>query len=643
MNRCTIRRLLSAALLFALGSLAGAGMALAQATAVEQRAMPAARGADVLDEIRSGPEARVTDAILAGAETRWLRRRALASAGDAGGAALAGDDLLDFVTQHGVGRVPSIAQAALLEGRRHAARGRTTFAVESYRLAHALDPSLAAAWWSEARLEWERGERRRAARLWWQGLEASANRLLAALLFGAHAGRFFLLTCVLTGAGVILALLFLHGPRLAAGIGARLSPRWHPAWRVAFGWAVVLAPLASVVLGAWAFVAWAVVLVPALGRRERVLVWGWLALLVVVSPLSRGLATFEQRVHDDAMEVAVAAAEGRPEPGLVADLAAIAREHRGEAVWPVLIARLCGRQYPDRAVQLLRDAAAIDPGNARIRVMLGNIFYRMGKHQAAGVLYREAAALDPRSALPRLNLSRVRLAAFEFGDADELASEARRVDPEGYRALIAALDDDEVGDPGLPAEEIAAAGLRSFVWPHVRAELTALRAAPLAALAALLAALALGRAAFRIGHQRCPTCGAIFGNPGIEGEPWERCSACRQLFAGLDGLAPAAREVQSKRVTRFIRRRTIGRAFAQLLWPGLAVIHDGRPLLGVVLAFVSAAFALGTIQALLDPMPSTLLPGWPHWFVPAAGWALVWLAGQLPGLRPRVAGSEWSL
>ncbi|RMF72188.1 MAG: tetratricopeptide repeat protein [Acidobacteria bacterium] len=632
----------AAAVALAAGMLGGAAAASGQTGAVEQRGAPRGPAADILAEVLAGPEARITDAALVGAETRWFRRKALVASGDAGGAALAARELLDYAAQRGIGRLPAIARAALLEGRRHAARGRPTFAVESFRLARGLDPFLAQSWFEEAAIAWDRGEKTRAARLWWDGLEAAASRPLAAVGAGARALRLALLAAVLTGAGIVIALLFLHGPRLAGAIGGRLPARWHPAWRATVGWLVILAPLCSFVLGPWALVAWAVMLVPALGPRERLVVWAWLALLVAVPPVGRAVSAIDVGLHDDPVEIALAAAERRAEPGLVADLALIAGERREQALWPLLIARLCAREYPDRAVQLLREAAAIAPADARIRIMLGNIFYRMGKHEAAGVLYREAAGLDPGSALALLNLARVRLAAFEFDKADALARRAREADPAEYADLVAVLDEDEVGDPVLLPREIVGVALADFVWPRARAELTGLHASSLAALAALLAAFALARPGYRLEVRRCATCGSVAGGPAADDDPWERCSACRQLFSGLESLAPAARDEQSRKVARFLRRRTLGRALAQLAWPGLALVHDGRPLLGAMMAFVAASCGLATLSRLIDPAPAWFAPGVAGWIPFAAAWSLVWLLAQLPGLRPRAAGTEWS-
>ena len=103
----------------------------------------------------------------------------------------------------------------------------------------------------------------------------------------------------------------------------------------------------------------------------------------------------------------------------------------------------------------------------------------------------------------------------------------------------------------------------------------------------------------------------------------------------MEGLAPEARERQSRRIDLHLTLRSQGRALVQVLWPGLALLHEERFVLGLVQGAFFAFFAL------LALTPQWPLPGgdvaalWPPGRVALVLLVLVWLLSQLPGLRPR--------
>ncbi|NJN65112.1 MAG: tetratricopeptide repeat protein, partial [Acidobacteria bacterium] len=238
-----------------------------------------------------------------------------------------------------------------------------------------------------------------------------------------------------------------------------------PAWAAAIGWSIVFSHPPTIVLGVWAILAWVVLLAPAFSGAERRLVLAWLVLLVVAAPASRALALLEEAPTREDVRVASTAAERTLTPSLVRDLARLALERPHEAIWRVLLAEACAERYPDRAVLLLRDAARLDPRDPRIRVSLGNVFFRLGKHETAGVHYREALDLDRSNVAALLNLSKVRLAEFDFAGAEALSEDARRADAALFERVVSALGEGEVADPEVPPREVRSHVMRSIVVP----------------------------------------------------------------------------------------------------------------------------------------------------------------------------------
>lgn len=627
---------------FALLVLAACSIVVMQAHAQSVEHPPTA-GANEVDPAQAfldGEEAGLSDGLARRIEGRWMRRQALIQAGDRASAAFISQEVLELAAAERVRRLPFLAMAAMAEGAREEQSGNATNAVESYRLARALDSHLAAGYWGEARILFHTGgESKRVLTLAIDALKAQYRPSWALYADGIAALRMVLLAAVVAGAAFVIVLLLRHGRRVAATFGAFAPRRWHPAWAAAIGWSIVLLPLATIVLGVWAILAWVVLLAPAFSGAERRLVLAWLVLLVVAAPASRALALLEEAPTREDVRVASTAAERTLTPSLVRDLARLALERPHEAIWRVLLAEACAERYPDRAVLLLRDAARLDPRDPRIRVSLGNVFFRLGKHETAGVHYREALDLDRANVAALLNLSKVRLAEFDFAGAEALSEDARRADAALFERVVSALGEGEVADPEVPAREVRSHVMRSIVVPSLGGRLRFANTLSFAALAAMLGFFAVGLRAPSLAWQTCTTCGIAFDLGGVlQDEP--TCTACSHVISRREGLAPAAREEQIRRIDRYMGLLGKGRAIGQVLWPGTAVVHEGRAGLGLI---EMSLFVLLVLMAALAAHP---LPGgplnalWTPGTVPVAMAALFWLIFQMPGLRPRAPGTS---
>ncbi len=583
-------------------------------------------------------DAPALNSVVDRAYARWLRRKAFVARGDRAGAAVVARELLDFLEDESVARVPSLAEAAILEGGREENSGGLSAAIESYQLARTLDPHQTAAYWGEARARLKAGE----------GVGAGARSAFAgATAYWSAFWRVYdnfvqfaalgFLALLAAGAAAIVALLAAHGPRLVHELVERLPREWHPSWRRSVGWALVLAPAAIQWLGAFALLPWGVALAPAAKPGERRLIYGWLVLVAAAAPLAGVAAALASVSASPAARAAVAAAEGALQPGLAAELTRLSDSQPRESLWLALLARVVASRRPDEGVRLLRQAVALAPGDPRLRVALGNVFYRSGKQETAAVHYRDALRADPTDALALFNLHRVRTALLDVSEADELLTRARAAAPERVRALEASTGDDGVGDPVFPVPEVARRILAVEAAPQIR---NALVAGPLAfaALAALLAAFVLRLRVGEYASRRCSTCGDAFCTRCTrEDEDPDVCHPCHQLFTRREGLAPAARQEQIRRIDRRARRVLAGRVLTQAVWPGLALIHDGRTGLGFAEAALWAYFVLGVLApGTLIPVGATLSV-WPLGTIHLVVGALFWVLAQTPWLRPASA------
>ncbi len=623
----------AAALLLALLAPWGAVLAVPPSPDSPGSAQPAETGHDGSVEVEE--DTSWVRALLARIEEDWWRRDQALRQGDVTRAREIEEALLSFLAAEDIARAQPFAEAALVEAR-EAAPGDPATAVLQLRFAARLDPRLAAVPWEEGKIRLGGHQFR------WDTVRAFARavRLRFASWWNRYADLFLLGTSLYLGllvAGALLVLLLLlrAGPLLVHEIEERLPAGWHPLWKSAIGWTLLLAPLGIQVLGAFALLAWAVVLAAVVGRAERRLLAGWLLVLALAVPAS-GLAWLLEGVAaSPAARVAVASAEKAIRPDLIAELARLAELHPGDATWKTLLARLVASRHPEQAVRLLRQAAALAPGDARIRVLLGNVLFRVGKIHAAGVAYREALAIDPADPLAHVNLARVYLADFDFDRAEQEMAAARKLDPD----LVDRLDKenpDGVTDPEITVSEVARQVLADEVVPGLRRVLRPDNPLTIAALAAFFLSIVVALRGRRLTARTCRRCGRVFCRrcAGSEALEQETCIPCQRLFREQEGLSPEARREQAARIDAWIRTRRRRNLLGRILWPGTGLLLDGRATPGFLLAWAWATLVLGTILApRLVPLDACLVP-WRPGIPWAAATVLFWIATQHRAFQP---------
>lgn len=587
----------------------------------------------------SAAEIDVAQSLLNRVEAHWWRRKALLELGELEAAHNATENLLALLEQENVSRLPSLAEAALLEAQRAERAGNLAGGLEAYRLARKLDPAQADAAWGEASLLLGDGRYRQAAGPAWKALTARWKDFWT--FYGDLLGlaTWLGLALWLAGAAVVCTLLLRYGPTLAAAVGERLPVRWHRSLRGGFGWGVVLLPAMVLVLGLWAVFAWALMLVPAARGPERRFVVVWLLITALVVPAMGAIWLLTSAGASPAARVAVATAERSPRPDLLQELKKLSDTDPAEPAWRVMRAQLVGERHPDRAMALLREAQEVAPADPRVRIALGNVLFRAGKYEAATVRFREALEIDHENVTALYNLGKAHLAGFQFEEANEVLLRARQIDAERVARLEERTGENEVADPTFTVPEVASRVLGGEIGPGLRRALQPVNRITGVALAACLIAWYVGSRRGRIPVRRCRTCGQVMRSALDEAERKDVCRACGQLFSGREGLAPKAREEQRLRVDRYLARLTRGRRLAHVVWPGLALAHEGRPWAGWMLASLWSFLVMSVVwPARVLPAPAAAGP-WPAgspWLVVLV---LVWLAAQLvPGLRPGPAG-----
>lgn len=568
-------------------------------------------------------------------EARWWKRKAVAARGNAPGAREAARDLLEMLRAAGLSRVEPMAEACLFEGLRLRAEGRHGEAREAFRLARSLDPgNPRAAWLAAPAATEEEAKGAWAGSLRWGAVVGRLTEYWSAVADLTQAGYALIYALALTGLGLTGVLLLYYGKAIVFEIGERLPQDMHPAWRQSLGWIGLLSPVLFVFLGLWAFVTWAVALIPFAQPAERRALAAWLALLALAVPAALALEKWVSFSGSPTARVALGAARHSLRPDMLEELNLLARENPHEPLFQALLARLIITRHPDRSLQLLRGAVNLAPEEGRYRILLGNVYFRQGKLEPAAVEYRAALDQDGRDPVAYFNLARAKMGIFDFAAGEELMQKAREFARHRIEEFEKSVPAGEVADPAFGVGEVASR-LGRLEKPRVGVD-SLMNPLTLGAAAALLLASFLGLRSRGLRAVRCPRCGEGFWpvNPGIPAE-YPLCPACDQVLARKEGLDPSARAGQLGRIDRHLRRTSRERQILHFVWPGMSWVHEGRTWSGLLFA---AAWVF-LLQGALWPdrwIPLvTTTPLWPPGLPWQAGAALFWIVMQTRPLRPR--------
>ena len=87
-------------------------------------------------------------------------------------------------------------------------------------------------------------------------------------------------------------------------------------------------------------------------------------------------------------------------------------------------------QRPDEAIELLRDAIGLQPGNWRAYAALGNFLYRRGEYEAAAEQYEVVIDIDNRNIMGLLGLGASYMLAGDFNRAAPVFARATDISPD---------------------------------------------------------------------------------------------------------------------------------------------------------------------------------------------------------------------
>ncbi len=510
----------------------------------------------------------------------------------------------------------TVADALCREADREIKGGLGPQALDSADLATALAPDLPETWWTQAHAE--------LAALGFGGFGKAATALVSAARAEINEPRYLRTLLGNLAACAVAASLIAGALALALFLAMSLRYFLHDFHHL-FPKAASLAQTSALGLILLAvpwlfhlgpFVALAILAAASwlyLQREERLaafvalglilaapIVLGEIARWAVLSPVAEDLYTVEYDLDNDL-------AKARLE-------AMAATAHPPYAVLSALAARAKRLGDLDTAGQLYKRALVDFPGRADAETNLGNVLFLQGDLEGAKTQYQAAISHDPGIAAAYFDLGQVFNRLLLLERSQEAQHQALDLD----RALIEThMQRDELRanryliDVPLAWSEISGAGARE-TEEGVRRQVAARLLGPLAGEEAPAAgALALFLLLFNLLGRRLRPCSqcAKCGRPvcgrcdvGLAGDGL--CGQCVNVFIRRSVSDPPARIRKEAKVRAYqAYRATTLRTLAFL--GGAGHLASGRPLVGVVIAWLVAFFTLNAFwgDLLRSPTP----------------------------------------
>lgn len=552
-------------------------------------------------------------------QSHWFQRKAFLAEGRENDALRQSERIQAFCTEEGIGRLPGLADALIVESDNHLNRGNFTKALEALQLAEQLDPGRSQVDLARASVLWKSdggtfpavgallsGVRRAIA----EGVRdfSLLNRILLSLILG------LLGTTVLFSLMMVLRYQIPFRHDVEEWFGARFrSAAGRPV-----GYALLVLPFLTWIGAGWACFYWLVITFRFMRRSERAAAVLLLLATFLAVPAYRVAGTVYGITTDPVTRTTMEASTGPYSPERIVDMQKLVNAHPEDATYRFLLAGLYAKgQFFNDAFSEYQKVLEVDPGRYEAMINIGNIYYELQNFDEAGAFYLRSLEQQPNSVLALYNLHRSHAEGFRFTASEEALARARSLDSERVTALMAGEEGENRSDVVPAVIDIGTIWNAAFAGGALHetgraqsspglpqlllAEL--MNPVSVAALLSLILAVLMSRLPAGKGPaRRCIRCGRPFCHrckTGREGH--EYCSQCLHLFVLGDGLAPETKTKKMFEVESYERRMRVVRGGIGWLFPGSSHVLRGRILVGCL-------FLVAWFTAVLMWQPISLLP-----------------------------------
>lgn len=584
----------------------------------------AERPAEILDEAalsdepRRGFDFEVFEFRL---QTLWFQRKTLIADGRFADGVRQSELIRAFCSEEGIGRLPALADALLLEAHRFVSEGQYSRAEEALDLADALDPGRSQIRLARASMYWRSGG----------GMISAVGELAAAVRASVGEGiRDFtlvnqvILIVVMALMGSLVLFSVLMAIRYQVPFRHEVEEWFHragwPQWGRPAGWGLLLLPLVTWIASGWTAIYWLVISFRFMRRPERLAAVFLLLATILSVPAYRVAVAVYGLTTDPVVRTTLEAATGPYSPERIVKLQKLVTSHPDDPTYRFLLGGLYKNgRYLEDAFEEYKAALEIDPSLFEANINIGNLYYLTGNFTEAAAYYLRALESEPDSILAYYNLHLAQAEAFRFAESREaldratamdstLVTELMRRGREEERVVVidAEIDFGSIWQASLSggrvrqrteSEEARSAGVGS-----VRQQL--LNPVSIAAMVALVVCVVgVLSTGSRGPARRCIRCGRPFCHyckSGRQGQ--EYCSQCMHLFVLGDGLAPETKTRKLYEVQRYERLTRSIRRYIGLVLPGAGHLLRGKVVRGILLTVLWFSAVLAWLPWSLRPL-----------------------------------------
>ena len=492
------------------------------------------------------------------------------------------NELIRQKNRNGIPKITEFALSAIRFGQVRMAQNKVDDALKLFRAASILDPSLSLAYYSEARSlvaqSWSNvpGAIRVSIRGMFAPLSTWNGKLYLYVKYG------FILSAVLIVLGVAFGLILLtkYYRLFRHDLGERFTSLTSPAINL-LALLILFLPVLFFAGPIWLAPFW-MMLFWKYGRvSEKIFGAVFLAVFVLAYPLYRYVVEVSKASLDPSIAPYVQVFSEGPTPRTLDNFQQYTVDHPEDSDGTILLAHLYrARQNLTQAIRTLQKHILDHPNDARSFNNLAHVYFVQGEIDIALRMVQKASDLDSSNAVYPYNLSILQRAKFNFSDAEELLSGARRLNA----PLIRKFEESPYATmiDSIPDEEM--------LWVKIQkksGEVVDHLINPFSGFSLLLLVLSLSTLSGnkKKEHAReCIKCGRPFCKkcqPAVK--EFRFCTQCMHIFVKKDGVSPASRRDKLHEIEDYSHRQEIFLRIGSLLLPGFASMYKNRILFGMFL------------------------------------------------------------
>jgi tetratricopeptide (TPR) repeat protein len=515
---------------------------------------------------------------------KWREFEQLYARGKSSDAQRSLNELVHLRIRHSIPKITELALAAIQLGNAALSRKETDQALNLYRAAAALDPSLPLAYFSQAKAHLTRGIPGLfvAIRAALDGIFAPLSTLGGKIYFYSKFSLILTAALLMFGFAFALAQLIKYHPLLLHDALEKYGYSHDPSTIRMIMWVILFLPALFFFGPLWLAPFWLMIFW-AYGRLpEKILSLLLFVMFALAYPIYHHVIAVSQASTEPSIAYFIDVFSDGPSPKSISNFQKYNLDHPEDPEGPIMLAYLYKTdQRFSEAIEVLQRYILDHPKEARAYNNLASIYLAQGEVDTALRLTQKATELDRRNALYPFNLAALYRAKFNFQDAENVLNQARKMD----RTYVKSLEEKANGMlvDALPSEKV--------VIERIEAKTGSLQSLLFNPFSYFTGALFLLSLFLKFGKRKkpgfaraCHKCGMPFCMKcQTSKEEYPFCTQCLHIFIKKDGVSPVSRREKMKEIDAHSKKQDLFSKLSSLVLPGFGNLVRDQVLLGILI------------------------------------------------------------